>query len=220
MMNAAPKPSLQNEPASALSALVDGELPPHELEPLIASLAQDASLHGQWNRYQVIGDVLRASAPAAAARSPEDFLAGFRARLQQPDPVPVQGRMDDAAPVSVLRQASAANDAVFRWKMVAGLASLAAVMAVSWTLLDTAPGTGNGTGAGPQLAQVSNGGTAMVPQASTSRLPVVVETPQGPVLRDPQLEALMAQHRQHGSPSALQMPTGFLRNATYDAPVR
>jgi sigma-E factor negative regulatory protein RseA len=46
---------------------------------------------------------------------------------------------------------------------------------------------------------------------------VVVNTPQGAVIRDTQLEALMAEHRQHGGMSALQMPAGFLRNATYDA---
>jgi sigma-E factor negative regulatory protein RseA len=44
---------------------------------------------------------------------------------------------------------------------------------------------------------------------------VVVNTPQGAVIRDAQLETLMAEHRQHGGMSALQMPAGFLRNATY-----
>jgi sigma-E factor negative regulatory protein RseA len=37
------------------------------------------------------------------------------------------------------------------------------------------------------------------------------------VIRDAQLEALLAEHRQHGGMSALQTPTGFIRNATYDA---
>ena len=31
--------------------------------------------------------------------------------------------------------------AVFRWKLLAGVASLAAVMAVSWTVLGTTPGS-------------------------------------------------------------------------------
>jgi sigma-E factor negative regulatory protein RseA len=35
------------------------------------------------------------------------------------------------------------------------------------------------------------------------------------MLRDPQLDALLAAHRQFGGTSALQMPSGFLRNATY-----
>jgi len=40
------------------------------------------------------------------------------------------------------------------------------------------------------------------------------------MLRDPQLEELMAAHRQYGGVSALQMPAGFLRNATYETPQR
>ena len=48
--------------------------------------------------------------------------------------------------------------------------------------------------------------------------PVMVAGEQGPVLRDPRLEELMAAHRQAGGMSALQMPAGFLRNAAFDLP--
>lgn len=103
----------------------------------------------------------------------------------------------------------AANDAVFRWKLVAGLASLAAVVAVTWTI-----GTGGQDGqlAGPQMASA----TPMSESASTIQ-PVVVQTAQGQVLRDARLEQLLSEHRQFGGMSALQAPAGFLRNATYDA---
>jgi sigma-E factor negative regulatory protein RseA len=40
------------------------------------------------------------------------------------------------------------------------------------------------------------------------------------MLRDPELDALMAAHQQMGGHSAWQMPSGFLRNATYERPVR
>jgi sigma-E factor negative regulatory protein RseA len=46
---------------------------------------------------------------------------------------------------------------------------------------------------------------------------VAVSTGQGVVIRDARLEELLAEHRQHGGMSALQMPTGFIRGATYDA---
>jgi len=36
------------------------------------------------------------------------------------------------------------------------------------------------------------------------------------MLRDAQLDALLAAHRQLGGGSALQMSSGFLRNATFD----
>ena len=38
-----------------------------------------------------------------------------------------------------------------------------------------------------------------------------------PVLRDARLEQLLAEHRQYGGMSALQMPAGFLRDATHTA---
>jgi sigma-E factor negative regulatory protein RseA len=41
------------------------------------------------------------------------------------------------------------------------------------------------------------------------------------MLRNPQLDALIAAHNQAGGSSALQMPSGFLRSATFstDVPV-
>jgi sigma-E factor negative regulatory protein RseA len=210
------------EPLSGLSALVDGEADEADWAHLLSAQSHSKNL-AAWHSYQVIGDVLRTSAPAASQRAPQDFLAGFHARLQaeaapmQATPVapatpvakPVALAVPDlpAAPVASVAhvRAPAANDALFRWKLVAGLASLAAVMAVSWTVLGTALDT---SGAAAPLAASDN-----APFAA----PVLVNTPQGPVLRDAQLEALMAEHRQYGGMSALQMPAGFLRNATYDA---
>jgi sigma-E factor negative regulatory protein RseA len=50
---------------------------------------------------------------------------------------------------------------------------------------------------------------------------VAVSTGQGILIRDARLEQMLAEHRQYGGMSALQMPAGFLRNATYDtAPQR
>jgi sigma-E factor negative regulatory protein RseA len=209
------------EPASVWSALVDGELSDAELDRLLADTGPGAETLEAWHSYQVIGDVLRASAPAVATQAPQDFLDSLHARLHAEkllvQPVPVQPALP-MAPPEVLGhvRAPAANDAVFRWKMVAGLASLAAVMAVSWTLLGSAPSGAGGAGAGAQLALMEPTPGTIAPQLPETTA-VVVNTPQGAVIRDTQLEALMAEHRQHGGMSALQMPAGFLRNATYDA---
>lgn len=210
------------DPASSLSALVDGEVYDIELDHLLADLTVECEALEAWHSYQVIGDVLRASAPAVANQAPQTFLAGIHARLQteapRVEPVLEAFVLAEApSTVSAHVRAPAANDAVFRWKMVAGLASLAAVMAVSWTVLGTAPtGAGGSSGAGVQMALtgVSPGMVASQTHESTA---VVVNTAQGPLIRDAQLEALMAEHRQYGGMSALQMPAGFLRNATYDA---
>jgi sigma-E factor negative regulatory protein RseA len=133
-----------------------------------------------------------------------DFVAGVSARLGSDLP----SKSPQAAPVVIVR-GNAANDTVFRWKMVAGLASLAAVAAVGWSMVG--PGGVQGP-AGPQMAMLPPS-----PVVAETTQPVTVETPQGPMVRDARLEELLAEHRQFGGMSALQMPAGFLRNATYDA---
>jgi sigma-E factor negative regulatory protein RseA len=202
-------PRPEPDGASALSALVDGELDALEFEALLLRSAEDGATQAAWHRYQVIGEVLRGSAPAVSAVAAPDFLAGVRARLESE---PLVRPRPASAVVPPQVRAPAANDAVFRWKLLAGAASLAAVMAVSWSVLSGAP-AGAGGSAGPQLALMQP-----APEAA-GNLPsaVLVSTPQGPVIRDARLEQLLAEHRQYGGMSALQMPAGFLRDATFDA---
>ncbi|MFM6985900.1 MAG: sigma-E factor negative regulatory protein [Hydrogenophaga sp.] len=181
-----------------LSALVDGEL---SVDELAAALYAGAGGTDQavCRRYALIGQALRGEPIHAQPVSPQDFLAGVNLRLQAE-------REPAAVLATRLSGRSAANDAVFRWKLVAGLASLAAVVAVSWNVLVAAPGA---VVAGPQLAAVQ-------PDAlPAGALAVVVNTERGPVVRDPRLEQLLAEHRQYGGMSALQMPAGFLRDATH-----
>jgi sigma-E factor negative regulatory protein RseA len=45
---------------------------------------------------------------------------------------------------------------------------------------------------------------------------VLVASPQGVIVRDARLEELLAAHKQVGGNSALQMPSGFLRNPTFE----
>lgn len=205
-----------------LSALLDGELSIAEMDDWLLVADDDATAHLTCQRYQLIGQALRGEPVVAAPVSPQSFLAGVRSRLQEEPlaaPAPTL-----AATSSVPVHAPAANDAVFRWKLVAGFASLAAVMAVSWSVLGTAPGSAGGTAPGPQMALVSPAGQTAVrgvnsAQSAPPAMPaaVVVNTSQGPVLRDPRLEQLLAEHRQYGGMSALQMPAGFLRDATHQA---
>jgi sigma-E factor negative regulatory protein RseA len=208
-------------PEQALSALVDGELDAALLEGLLAADPGRAEVFASWHAYHVIGDVLRGNRVVTPVHAPGDFLAGVRERLKsEPAPVDDGPRLLQSPPATLVR-APAANDAVFRWKLVAGVASLAAVMAVSWTVLNGAP-AGTGGAAGPQLAsapaptQQAASSVAVNATAAPSSA-VVVNTGQGPLIRDARLEELLAEHRQNGGMSALQMPTGFIRNATYDA---
>lgn len=209
-------------PAEMLSALVDGEVDTTQLHGLFAAEESSAEILGNWHAYQLIGEVLRGSGEVVATRSPDDFLAGLRQHLRS-ESSPVAPRLEPVVldrPAAALVRTSVANDAVFRWKLVAGVASLAAVMAVSWTVLGGAPAGVQGSG-GAQLALTPAPTETQAPAVAVNEvLPsnaVVVSTGQGTLIRDARLEELLAEHRQNGSMSALQMPTGFIRNATYDA---
>lgn len=200
----------------SLSAMVDSELDARECDALLGSLESDAL--SSWHAYQVIGDVLRGHPDPLGKRPATDFLAAVRMGLEdngagvEPRPRIV---VEPAVSVSGQGRREAANDAVFRWKLVAGFASLAAVMAVSWSMVSGS----NGSAAGAQLASnaPAAGATVAASAAPAVSAPVAVSTGQGVVIRDAQLEALLAEHRQHGGMSALQMPSGFIRNATYEA---
>ena len=205
-----------DEPGSDLSALIDGELDAQALDALLQSLAEDEDVRTTCMGYQVIGEVLRGGAPQPSTLPPHAFVAGVRSRLQADRVSSVSPSVSIGLPV----RAPAANDAVFRWKMVAGVASLAAVMAVSWSVIGGAPASSGGAAAGPQMALLqSPAGVSLanVVQPADQPTALVVNTAQGPVLRDARLEQLLAEHRQYGGMSALQMPAGFLRDATHTA---
>lgn len=198
--------------ASALSALVDGEIDAAELDALLLAYGEQTEARASWHSYLVIGDVLRGAAPVATAVPPQAFLAGIQTRLQAESVA--QSRPVPTSVVAHVR-APAANDAVFRWKLVAGAASLAAVMAVSWSVLSGAPAGAGGSATGPQLVLMQPAAAPAAVDATPTA--VLVNTEQGTVIRDARLEELLAEHRQYGGMSALQMPAGFLRDATYDA---
>lgn len=195
----------------ALSALTDACADEAELDSLFAGL--DAEAADALQRYQLIGDVLRGAAPSARVgtdpmRLLERVRAGIADEQLRPQPQPVLR----PAVATVAAPPAAANDSVFRWKLAAGFASVAAVMAVSWGLMGVGAPGAVPAASSPVLVQAPAAGAADAdpPEA------VLVMTPQGAVVRDPQLEQLLNEHRQFGGMTALQAPTGFLRNATYD----
>ena len=193
-----------------ISALADGQLRGESLERVIQTVATDAQARTAWQTYHLIGDVLR-SGDLASGTAPARFLAGFQVRLErEPDGFAHASRPVAAAAfpglASVLPGSSkeAANDGSFRWKLVAGFASLAAVAAVGWTAVG-----GIARPEQPQLAKAAVEATT----ASADRPEIM--------LRDPRLDEMLAAHRQYGGvASALQTPAGFLRNATFESPAR
>lgn len=188
----------QLSPRECISALMDGELSGDDWAAAVALTQGDDEALADWQLYHLVGDVLRSS-DLAAGRHDNAFVTRLSARLQAEAPVALQPQA--AAPeVVALPQPlvkPAANDGVFRWKMVAGLASVVAVAAVGWQMWGIA-----------QPADTGGWTQASAPQTT----PVM--------LRDARLDELMAAHRQFGGGTALQTPNGFLRNATFETAAR
>lgn len=190
-----------------LSALVDGELHGEELEQALAC-AEGPEGCASWELYHLVGDVLRS--PDLAHHSQHDLLSGLRVQLANEPALMLEsaqikqvtaGLVSAHGPVVALRD-PAANGAVFRWKVAASFASVAAVAALGWNLM--------GNPASEQGAQMASA------QGSVST-PVLVATENGDVLRDPRLDALLDSHQQYLSRASLQTPADFLRNASFQA---
>lgn len=199
-----------------LSALADGQLQGAELADALDYAAQDEAM-ATWQLYHLVGDVLRSSELAKPVDT--DFMSRLRTELAK-EPLPV--RAQEAVQVAVVAPdaAAAANASVFRWKMAAGFASLAAVAAIGWSSLSSLQGGPGQTPAGSQLAQSSERSVG-APFAPAAPVVAVADADgQQVMIRDPRLDELLAAHKQFGSTSALQMPAGFLRNATFETPSR
>ena len=225
-------------PNDWVSALADGQLRGREFSRAVAQVSASGDARAAWHVYHVVGDVLRDGELAACADDAA-FLARFQARLQRDiaDALPTGDSSFSSSPIpdSSLNASSGKNsdenvvnhkiianyssrtwangindafgtaetDTRPRWKLLAGVASIAAVGAIAWSLVGGLSGPSGPAGTVPAAAQLAQG----------------PEQPQV-MIRDPRLDAMLAAHKQFGGTSALQMPAGFLRNATFESPSR
>lgn len=182
-----------------VSALADGQLQGEEFAQTLTLLADSEEARGHWHAYHLVGDVLRSAELAQAAPQDADFVLRLRARLQAEGDFSRPSASLASAPrvLNPVRGESANGN---RWRWAAGLASLAALAVVGWQLVADL----GGAAFAPQLAQVAAPGAGEMPR----------------MIRDPRLDQLLAAHQQAGGTSALQMPAGFLRNATFEQPAR
>jgi len=183
-----------------ISALADGQLQGEAFARGVQAAAADAGARQTWCAYHVVGEVLRTGG-AAGGTAPEAFLGRLRERLQQEGPAAVPAL--PIAQAARVAPAPAANDWI--WKMAAGVASVAAVAAVGWNVWSGGPAPS----AQPQLAAAPAAAAPALAQAGTAAM-----------IRDPRLDQLLAAHRQFAGASVLQTPSGFLHNATFEAPGR
>ena len=198
-----------------ISALVDGQLHGEDFVRATDWAARDADGQLTWQAYHRVGDLLRTGEWGASSRDAA-FMARFKVRLQQ-EPLPSRQSenpeliatqaIDAKARGQKIFENEAANDAAYRWKRLAGFASVLAVVAVGFL----ASGMWDEQRGSPQLAQVA--AEAIQPNQAASAL---VSDGPNVMIRNSELDALLAAHRQFGGTTAFQVPTGFLRNATFE----
>ncbi|WP_354003784.1 sigma-E factor negative regulatory protein [Ramlibacter aurantiacus] len=177
-----------------VSALADGQLDGDDLDRAIDALAADPEALEAWSAYHLVGDVLR-SPDLAATRPAGAFVARFSQRLATEAAPPVAAASVSPA-LAWAPRAKPANDPVFRWKLAAGFASVAAVASIGWASL----------------------GSVMAPTAAQ-----LAAAPAGDnfvMIRDAQLDEMLAAHQQMGGAGPLEMPAAFVRQVTFDPPKR
>lgn len=192
---------MQNK--ESLSALADGQLDTETFARSAEQLLADAQLRAAWHGYHLIGDVMRSGELASTQRDAA-FLARFRTRLDSEPkrPIPAMAAVDASSAAGLaIPLAEAANTP---WKWLAVAASVVAVGAIGWNML--ALGISGNTSL--QVAQSPSPGLVQLTAGNSS---------ESVMLRDARLDELLAAHKQMGGTSALQMPAGFLRNATFDS---
>jgi sigma-E factor negative regulatory protein RseA len=190
-----------------ISALADGQLQGEEFARAVA-LAADPAGRRTWHAYQAVGEVLRSGRPVHGATEPEAFLERLQVKLRAETllAAPPLTRPTEASTLTVVARAQApAND--WRWKLVAGVASVAAVAAISWNIVQ------------PVASPVAQPQLAAAP-AQPEALPAQAGAQQAAMIRDPRLDQLLAAHRQLGGATAWQSTSGFLRNATFEGQAR
>lgn len=192
-----------------VSALVDGQLRGKEFSQALELIAEAPDARAAWHDFHLVGSVLR-SGERMADGGDAAFVARVRLRLQQEgNLLPSEAARALPMQLEPAHRAHSANEPIFRWKLVAGLASLAAVLAIGWNAVSVLDAQTNAV----QLAQMAQPAWVAQQGKGMGGEPQVM-------IRDPRLDELLAAHKQFGGTSALQMPSGFLRNATFEGPAR
>ncbi len=197
-----------------LSALADGQLRGAEFAHTVQWLGETDDARLTWHAYHLVGDVLRSGETMASDRDAA-FVRRLKLSLQREavptlpfsatDSIAAHAENSGAAGLYEPKRGSA-NQSRFGWQLAAGLASLAVMSIMAWQV-----GDWRNQGAAAQLAQVPV-------QPATQQVASGAQTPI--MIRDPRLDSLLAAHRQFGGTSALQMPAGFVRNATFEGAAR
>lgn len=192
----------------AVSDVMDGRLHGQAFSDAVRVLDADESARLAWHAYHVVGDVLRSS-ELATCQGDAAFLERLRGRLQREqhrNPMAVVDPAAGASGVTMGAAPPAANDPLFPWKWAAGFFSVLAAVAIGWNMRGLAA---------PGMDESVSVAADAVRQAE----PALTQGEQV-MIRDARLDQLLQAHRQSGGASALQVPSGFLRNATFEVSAR
>lgn len=206
----------QMKQREAISAMADGQLNGAELAQILDALRSDEAAVDAWYCYHLAGDVMRGGTSADPRRDTV-FLQRLRVGLGQevgarrprePEVSSVERTAESLVALGERVKRPSSNDARFGWRAVAGLAVMAIAVTVGWV---SAPGSRQAVEA-PALAQLP----ALSARPTVVGGLAVTPVKQQVMMRDPKLDQWLAAHRQFGGASALQMPVGFVRNATFE----
>ncbi len=182
-----------------IAALADGELSADDIGTLLDAMEAEPATYKAWAVHHAVAASVRGERVEAPSGDMA-FWQTLQKRLAQESDLPdLHNQIQAHTPVVV---ASSASNESF-WKIRA-LASFAMVLvvgglaAVLWPQGDSSePFAQSGTPAAPVVTEVAAADGSVM-------------------LRNPELDALMAAHQQMGGHSAWQAPSGFLRNATFE----
>lgn len=217
-----------------LSALLDGECTPDEVEAALAAIERSPALKARWTRMCLTRDAL---AGVAIARPRLDLTASIMAALDDEPEVAVPSKVVPLRPRSVAppapmpAAASAVSARSLRWQRFAGLAvaaSITAVVAIGGRNLLDRPIDG-GAPTAEQTAQAESGSDIVKIGAGgqfTGTLPVEVASEKNQAWDDldaeskRQLTDYLIQHATRGADAGMGGSLGYPRLVAQQASYR
>lgn len=185
-----------------LSACLDGELPPAELDLLLKRVGREAELRAAIGRYSLIGEAMRAERPAVASR---DFASKVMAAVaaepaQAGTPVPIARPKVAQQPAA--ERASGMSPAVVRYlRPAAGMAIAAGVAAVAVLTMQPTGQSDLGVVSTPLIAanQPAANEPVVASDAESSYV-VPTSTTQSPFIPATRLTNYVVAHSEYSSP--------------------
>jgi negative regulator of sigma E activity len=186
-----------------LSACLDGELPPAELDLLLKRVGREAELRAAIGRYSLIGEAMRAERPAVASR---DFASKVMAAVgseptQAQTPAPMV-RPKVAQKPAAAERSSGMSPAVIRYlRPAAGMAIAAGVAAVAVLTMQPTGQSDLGAVSTPLIAsnQPAANEPVVAPDAESSYV-VPTSTTQSAFIPATRLTNYVVAHSEYSSP--------------------